>query len=99
MERILRIIIICIGVFGLVLLGMYLYGFVSGWLEVFNDDSVSVVKAHRIHNTLDNMRNPIVKAGYDKGVRTNSSYIYASVEATLDDLDAARHRLEAVMGW
>lgn len=99
MERIARIIIISIGVLGLVLLGMYLYGFISGWLEVFNDDSVSVTKAHRIHHKLDNMKNPIVKAGYDKGVRTNSSYVGASLEARLDDLDEARYRLEAVMGW
>lgn len=99
MERIARIIIICIGVFGLILLGMYLYGLISGWLEVFDDDSVSVNKAHLIHHKLDNMKNPIIKAGYEKGINTNSSYVWASLDARLDDLDAARYRLEAVMGW
>ena len=99
MEKIARIIIICIGICGLILLGMYLYGFVSGWIEVLGDDPVSVAKAHTISYKLENMKNPIIKAGYEKGVSMNDSYASARRDAVFEDLDVARYRLEAAMGW
>ena len=99
MDKIFKIVIYTIVICGLYLLAMYLYGFVRGWLEVVNDDSVSVYKAHVIHNKLNNMKNPIIKTGYDRGLRTNNSYSSASLEARLDDLDAAARRLKAISGW
>lgn len=99
MEKIVRIIIICIGICGLILLAMYLYGFINGWIEVLGDDPVSVAKARVIRSKLDNMINPIIKAGYDKGLRTNDTYVSARSDSVFEDLAVARYRLEAAMGW
>ncbi len=96
-EKIARIIIICIGVFGLIILGMYAFGFMSGWLEVLNENPVSTAHAHIIHYKLDEMKNPIFRAGYEKGLRMNSSYSYVSLEAWNEELEVSRKRLEVLM--
>ena len=75
MKIFLSVFLGILAALAVVLLAMFLYGYIDGWLLVKDKESISSYQVNAIYDKLESMSNPIIKKGYDLGVHSNRKLV------------------------